>query len=789
MHPSSSAAAPTAQAGPHPALPPSGLGVHRFRADIQGVRAVAVLSVLLFHAGLPWLPGGYVGVDVFFVISGFLITGLLIKEVSRTGRISLLDFYVRRVRRILPAALVVVALTLAAGWLFLPLSQWESLGWTGLWASLSVANWSLAVDSTDYFNAEAAASPLQHYWSLGVEEQYYLLWPLLLILLVAMGLRRRAGSSPSSRGAATPPATSAAGTVLDPRAVASRILVLALVVGVVSFVHSVLFTPGNMGSAYFITTTRVWELAVGSGLAAAVVLMPALPAAVRVVCGWVGLAMVLVAVVVYTEQTVFPGHAAALPVFGSALMILAGTHAVDDRHGAGVGAVLSSGPARWIGDVSYSLYLVHWPLIAIVSWRYVEGLPLWLGLVLAVVSIPLAWLLRIAVEKPLMGAHSVAAAPTATQTRAEERRRRRRRTAGPLIVGGLATAAVSALALALALTAAQRTSLTPTDSPVAGAGAAGAGAATASGGPDGHGGASGADGADSGSGERAPGESGESEPAGPPAGWDPVDDLADLTVDQVVPAPAAGPDDGSPLLYRGCQVKAADDTAIRCEDGDPDADVTVLMVGDSHVHHWSEAVTTASLERGWNVVSYVKGACPITTHTVKLSEEDGGPRPFDECTRWNENVMEEIEAEQADIIITSTAQHLDADGSSSSDGLAEAWRKLADNADHVIALTDPPHAEQPIPECVERNSDDIVACTWDREQGLQESGTPDILAAAEEVPGMEVIDLNDFICPGPVCAPVVGNALVYMDSNHMTATFSRSLSEAMGERLDDIVDR
>ncbi|WP_218000451.1 acyltransferase family protein, partial [Micrococcus lylae] len=181
-------------------MPPTGLAAHRFRADIQGIRALAVLSVLLFHAGLPWLPGGYVGVDVFFVISGFLITGLLIKEISRTGGVCLTDFYVRRVRRILPAALVVIALTLAAGWALLPLSRWESLGWTGLWAALSVSNWSLAADSTDYFNADAAPSPLQHYWSLGVEEQYYLVWPLLLVVFVAFALRRRAAAPTGTDG-------------------------------------------------------------------------------------------------------------------------------------------------------------------------------------------------------------------------------------------------------------------------------------------------------------------------------------------------------------------------------------------------------------------------------------------------------------------------------------------------------------------------------------------------------------------------------------------------------------
>ena len=543
---------------------------------------------------------------------------------------------------------------------------------------------------------------------------------------------------------------------------------LSGLVGAVSFVHSVLYTPQNQGAAYFITTTRVWELAVGAGLSALVVLLPALPAVLRTVLGWAGLAMVLSAVLLFDETTVFPGYAAALPVLGSALMILAGTHAVDDRHGVGVGALLSTRPARWIGDVSYSLYLVHWPLIAIVSWQFADGLPLWLGLVLAAVSVPLAWLLRIAVEKPLMGSPGAAAAQTPVQTRAEARRRRRHSTARPLLTGGLATLAVSALGLALALTAAERTSLRPEDAPVAGAGAAGD--------------ASDGDGTD---GEHS--ATSAHEPAGPPEDWDPVAELETLTVDQVVPAPSAAFQDGSPLVHRDCHTKAADDTAKRCEDGDPDAETTVLIVGDSHIHHWSEAIVTAALERDWHVVSYAKGACPVTAHTVELSAEDGGPRPFTECTRWNENVMEEIVAEQADIIITSTSRHLDEDGSSAADGMAEAWRQLVDNAGHVVALADPPHAEQPVARCVERNPEDIAACTWDREEGLERSGTPDILAAAAEVPEVEVIDLTDFICPGETCSPVVGDALVFTDSHHMTATFSRSLSGALGERLDHIV--
>ena len=258
-------------------------------------------------------------------------------------------------------------------------------------------------------------------------------------------------------------------------------------------------------------------------------------------------------------------------------------------------------------------------------------------------------------------------------------------------------------------------------------------------------------------------------------------ELANLTVDEIVPAPSAAFQDGSPLVHRDCHTKAADDTAKRCEDGDPNSDTTVLIVGDSHIHHWSEAVVTAALERDWHVVSYAKGACPITTNTVELSAEDGGPRPFTECTRWNENVMEEIVAEQADILITSTSHHLDEDGTSAADGMAEAWRQLVDNAGHVVALADPPHAEQPVAQCVERNADDIAACTWDRAEGLEKSGTPDILAAAEEVPEVEVIDLTDFICPGDTCSPVVGNALVFTDTNHIDRKSTRLNSSHSGE--------
>src|SRR4051812_33868872 len=152
-----------------------------FRGDIEGLRGLTVALVLLGHAGVPFLPGGFVGVDVFFVISGFLITGLLVAELERTGRISLLDFYGRRAKRILPAAGAVLAASLAITLLFLPRIRWAATGWDIVTAGVYGINWRLAERSVDYFATDEAPSVVQHYWSLAVEEQFYLLWPLLIV--------------------------------------------------------------------------------------------------------------------------------------------------------------------------------------------------------------------------------------------------------------------------------------------------------------------------------------------------------------------------------------------------------------------------------------------------------------------------------------------------------------------------------------------------------------------------------------------------------------------------------
>lgn len=353
-----------------------------FRPDVQGLRAVAVGLVLLYHAGVVPFSGGYVGVDVFFVISGFLITGHLLTSIERDGRPHFADFYARRARRILPAALVVLTLTALALPIFAPPLSLAGQFKAAIATALYVPNLWFAAQDTDYL-ADHAASPFQHYWSLGVEEQFYLLWPLALLGLVLLARGRRA-------------------------------LVVAGIAGlaVTSFVLGLIATPWNQPLAFFWLPTRAWELLVG-GLVAALVLdrPPRAPRWIVVAGGWVGLLAVVAAAVMFDGRTVFPGTAAAVPVLATAAVIYFGSV----RGPLGPTKLLSIEPVQRIGLMSYALYLVHWPLHVLPSMSVpggVGGLPLWqrlgLGIVLAV---PAGWLLHRFVEEPTRSPRGLTSRP------------------------------------------------------------------------------------------------------------------------------------------------------------------------------------------------------------------------------------------------------------------------------------------------------------------------------------------------------------------------------------------
>jgi peptidoglycan/LPS O-acetylase OafA/YrhL len=328
----------------------------KHRDDIQGLRGVAVLLVVLDHASVPGFRGGYVGVDVFFVLSGYLITRLLLADAISTGRISLIRFYVRRAKRILPAATLTLLTTIVAGNLLLNFIRAREIATDTIWAALFAANVHFAHLGTDYFAQWQPQSPVQHYWTLAVEEQFYIVWPaaLSLILVGAVG-----GWRPR-RAHATLVDTMSHSAVL-------RVLCVATPAMALSLAWSIYYTPRSPTDAYFSTFTRAWELGIGAILACATLTAwqvrsryLGLAAALG---GWAGLVAVAWAAATYSSSTIFPGAAALVPVIGAALLIAAGMHRQRPRYGAS--AALSVAPLRYVGDRSYALYLRHWPVLLI----------------------------------------------------------------------------------------------------------------------------------------------------------------------------------------------------------------------------------------------------------------------------------------------------------------------------------------------------------------------------------------------------------------------------------------
>lgn len=301
------------------------------RKDIEGLRAIAVGLVVLNHAGVPFLRGGFVGVDVFFVVSGFLITSLLLNEGQSSGTVHLLQFWARRARRILPMSLVVTMATVVAGLFMLQPGNVRQLSSVGLGSLGFSANFVLFFTTSDYLADVTAPSPLRHMWSLAVEEQFYLVWPLVVFACISFRRSRW------------------------------RLWVggFGLVAGSASFVTSVLITQNNPGAGYYLPTSRFWEIAAGSLLAVGSLQVDKIPSWVRAALGWIGMVGIAFASALFSERSVFPGYIAMLPVLATVAVLLAGDS------GWGPRIILSVLPLQWIGARSYSLYLWHWPVLVL----------------------------------------------------------------------------------------------------------------------------------------------------------------------------------------------------------------------------------------------------------------------------------------------------------------------------------------------------------------------------------------------------------------------------------------
>ena len=677
----------------------------RFRADIQGLRAVAVLLVLAYHAGVPLVSGGYIGVDVFFVISGFLITGLIIREVETTGRLSLRGFYARRAKRLLPATVLVMAAVALLTVVAIPMTRWREIAGDIVASAIYLVNWRLADKSMDYLTAGSAASPLQHFWSLAVEEQFYIVWPLLIVALV---WRWRGGS------------------------LTRRLFWGLLAITVPSFMWSLYLTETYPGAAYFVTTTRLWEMAIGALLAVVIGHADRIPRGVRMAAGWAGLVAIGYAGVTFDANTPFPGAAALVPTLGAAAVLLAGS-------GDGEGEVkpLTAAPMQDIGALSYSLYLWHWPLLvaATAVWGQPDGtLGLPTALLVVAASAAPAWFSYRTVEQPF-------------------HRSQRLRVPWRAGVVGVACVAIG-LASAGAVTYAtqhERAQATPGD-------AIGAAAL------------------------------GENPTASPSAA--PVD-----TVAHVTPALSDAPGDVADVYDDGCHQDQASAEVLTCVYGDETSETVIALIGDSHAAHWQPALRVLAEENGWRLETYTKSGClfgHIAVWNRNFDEVYDSCFAWQDAVV--DEVVDRA-PDVAVISSTGTYRAVVdeelVDREESVRPIGEAagrnWQRLEDAGVEVLAILDSPYWSFDLPECVASNEDDLTECTIAREEAVERSGAAILRTAAESTPDADLVDLTAYFCPRDECLPVIGGVLTYSDHQHISATYSRTLAPHLEAPLEELV--
>lgn len=676
-----------------------------FRSDIQGLRAIAVLLVVIYHIWPGRLTGGFAGVDVFFVISGFLMTAVLLKTRPTSGR-GFAEFWARRIRRLVPTALAVLLATAIATRAVAPSTMWTGTARETIASIFYVENWVLAGNSVNYLAEDNAPSPLQHYWSLSVEEQFYIFWPFVMALAIWWAYRRVTAASDGSAQ------------------VTARLMTVLGVVFAASLAYSIWYTSINPPGAYFVTPTRVWELALGGMVAVLpVVVVQRIPLWARTSLCWLGLAAILVTGFTYVGSMQFPGYSALLPTVGTALVLC--FHPTESTL---AGKVLALRPVQFIGDISYSLYLVHWPLIALLP--YVSG---HLGLLdksgILVVSIVLAALSKKYIEDVF----------------------RQKRTPNVLAnTYRYGIAAMVAVALAAGgwwwsgnaeLRAEQQaaTSAAADAGPCFGAASMAKGFRTCP-----------------------------QDPAAKP-----------------VPSGAAAKNDKPSAYQDNCWSDSPYTGRPICHYGH--GKIKVALVGNSHAGHWLPALQQLAKRNDWSISTYLVSQCAPSDELQKFPTMTLTTN----CQNYGKWVLDQTAHGQYDLIISSNRESVQSLGKNdwpSSEKTAQAGfhsylKKWSAGGTPIVLIHDLPYpgkTVQTIPDCLAEHPGANDKC----------SGTPaswkwyyPYTAAAAGVPGVHTIDMTKYFCTKETCPAVIGGVTVYFDGSHMTATYARTLSPYLETKL------
>ena len=683
----------------------SSVGVEdEFRPDIEGLRAVAVVVVVLFHARLAGFSGGFVGVDVFFVLSGFLITRLLLREVATTGTISLSHFWARRARRLLPASCVVVVVTVIASQVLLsPVAQ-RPLATDALAAGGFVVNFVFAGRLGDYFASQAGLtpSPLLHFWSLAVEEQFYLFWPLALL-----GLRRR------------------------PRRYLRLVTTMMIAVAAVSFVTCLWMTRTHPTGAFYLLPARMWELAIGGLVAAGGTAWMLVSPAARAVAAWVGVAGVATAVATFDDSVAFPGSAALLPVLGTALIVVGGGRGAAPFAPV---ALLRHAALQWIGRRSYAIYLWHWPALVLAEAKW-GPLSLWqrfvaigLALVLAAASLRL-------VEDPVRHSTWVASRPGRGLVLGASL------CATVLVVGAISAALPRQLdggtvaAAPVLGVAAPTTTVAPAAAGVQTAFVAGTGAVLTG------------DDLDSlVAANRAVLEQGLTTTAVP---------------SNMRPSLAKVYDDRPEVYGDGCVAIGVDDKLNPCRYGPATASVKIVLIGDSHAAQWFPPMQVIAEGNGLELIVLAKGGCPlpaVSIPTATLART---------CPIWRDKAVQFIADEQPDLVIVTSSRHYPNTDAEWRAGFVTTLGRLKGLTPRLLLLGDNPDTRADPSTCLSAHLRDVEACTNSRAHAVSTGKLEAERSAAAEA-GARFVDTSDWLCTATDCPVIIGDILIFRDVTHLT---------------------
>jgi peptidoglycan/LPS O-acetylase OafA/YrhL len=701
--------------------------IRKFRPDIEVLRAIAVLAVVISHSKIA-LASGFIGVDIFFVISGFLITKHLHDEVQKNGTVSIAGFYARRILRILPASVFVVLMTVLAFLIWLSPLQTINYGWDALISSLSGMNYRLAVIGTDYFNSTSLPTPFQHFWSLAVEEQFYFIWPLLILIVAKIFIRKPKNalyvSDPKyvdleneNQRIQAFEKEFAVVNFLKFKIVVTFILVLIIAS---SLYLSYSITLQSQPWAYFGLHTRAWQLAVGSLLAFYTSTFAKIPNRVAAILSWLGFAGLIAGFIIINEKTIYPGLWSLIPTLSTALIVLAGINETKYSFEN----LFNCRPVRWIGKISYSWYLVHWPLFVIFFYTIGDSLSILQKLGLIILSFLIANLTFLLVENPIRFATWIKVSYKRTFA------------LGLLLILISAGASYSVVYI-------KTESLKNYDSDIE-------------------------------------------------VVQNILDEkiliqrikqglnIKSLPFGLKIPVDFAASD------YRfECKddwLEVAPTEKNRCVLGNIKSLKTIALVGDSHAQQWIEPLENFAKKYDYKIVTFTKASCTLTD--IKLFDTYLN-RDYPECNIWSKEVFKQLEVLKPDIIIANEEIY----PNSTPEKFEEYVLKLKTLAQKVIKIEDNPRSQIYIPECLSKNSTEVQKCNFKTKEGVYFKEQADKESEIMKKLNINFIKTLDWFCVEDQCPAIISNIIVYMDSNHITKSYAQYLNDILEQKLIDAIPK